>query len=252
MDTVGLEDLINVDLVLENTMSSQTDYFYVVIILIMIIQMFSFLRFTLKMSMINVNIMNRYITVFSAFQAVLMKHMVFKRMNCIQEKAKNTDDVLELLRTSRSILGLNQTINETFSMRTTNAVASGLVVLLLSLSAYWRVYGLHKDTDCYEYISPVFALLMQGHIITVLFFLGGRMPKISTCVESLSWEINKRMCSEEYSIEHRKKLEVFMLELAHTPTELTAADLFSVDNSFITSVASFIMTVMMIFIQFMT
>ncbi|XP_046679042.1 uncharacterized protein LOC124366501 [Homalodisca vitripennis] len=71
-------------------------------------------------------------------------------------------------------------------------------------------------------------------------------------VESLSWEINKRMSSKEYSIEHRKKLEVFMLELAHTPTDLTAADFFSVDNSFITSVASFIMTVMMVFIQFMT
>ncbi|KAG8256107.1 hypothetical protein J6590_076558 [Homalodisca vitripennis] len=137
-------------------------------------------------------------------------------------------------------------------MRIGNVVVGGLLTFLNCMSAYWQVYGLHKEIDCYESNSPIIALVVQGHIITELFCLGEKMSKISNCVESISWELNRRMCSKEYSIEHRKKLEVFMLELAHTPTDLTAADLFSVNNSFITSVASFIITVMMIFIQFMT
>ncbi|KAG8279578.1 hypothetical protein J6590_079417 [Homalodisca vitripennis] len=250
MDTVGLEDLTNVDLALENTMSSQTDFFYVLIFWVMMIHMFSILRFALKLDILQM--LNRKILICSAFQSVLMKHMVSKRMNRIQVKAQETDNVLELLATTRSILGFNQKIDDMFCMRTANVVEHGLLNFLLSLTAFWSIYGLHKEFYCIENHSPVFALLVQCHIFTELFCLGGKISKISNCVESLSWEINKRMSSKEYSIEHRKKLEVFMLELAHTPTDLTAADLFSVDNSFITSVASFIMTVMMVFIQFMT
>ncbi|KAG8280458.1 hypothetical protein J6590_081911 [Homalodisca vitripennis] len=156
-------------------------------------------------------------------------------MDCIEVKAEETDNVLELLVTTRNILRFNQKVDVLFSVRTANVVGHGLLMFLLCVTSLWTVFGAHKEFDCLEYHSPLFALLLQGNIITELLCLGGKILKISTSVESLSWEINKRMCSEEYPIEHRKKLEVFMLELAHTPTDLTAADLFSVDNSFITS-----------------
>ncbi|KAG8269793.1 hypothetical protein J6590_099945 [Homalodisca vitripennis] len=180
MDTVGLEDLTNVDLALENTMSSQTDFFYVLIFWVMMIHMFSILRFALKLNILHV--LNRYITICSAFQSVLMKHMVSKRMNCIQVKAQDSDNVLKLLATTRSILGFNQKIDDIFSVRTANVVAHGLLMFFLSLTSFWSIYGTHKKYYSIENHSPVFAILMQGHIITELFCLGGKISKISTCV----------------------------------------------------------------------
>ncbi|KAG8280456.1 hypothetical protein J6590_081912 [Homalodisca vitripennis] len=179
MGTVGLDDLTNVDLALETTISSQTDHYCLVIIWIMMIHMFSLLRFTL---FLDFHVLNRFITILSAFHTILLKHMVSKRMNCIPVKAKESDNVLELLTSTRPILGINKKVNEFFFLRMTNSVVYGLLTFLHCLSAYWRTYGLRKDTDNFEYISPVLALLVQGHIITELFCLGERISRISTCV----------------------------------------------------------------------
>ncbi|KAG8291212.1 hypothetical protein J6590_065640 [Homalodisca vitripennis] len=180
MDTVGLEDLINVDLELENMMSLKSDFLYVGITVLTIIHTVSILWFTQKMNILYK--CDRYITICTAFQAVLMKNMVTKRIKWIQVKEEKMANGLELLTTTRSILGFNEKVNNIFSLRMANVVVGGLLTFLHCMSAYWQVYGLHKEIDCYESNSALIALVVQGHIITELFCLGEKMSKISNCV----------------------------------------------------------------------
>ncbi|KAG8311227.1 hypothetical protein J6590_046688 [Homalodisca vitripennis] len=55
-----------------------------------------------------------------------------------------------------------------------------------------------------------------------------------------------------YQLQYRKQLEILMLELAHTPVEFTALDFVSVNNNLVTDACSFMISFMMILVQFMT
>ncbi|KAG8329454.1 hypothetical protein J6590_085432 [Homalodisca vitripennis] len=232
-DTVGLEDLISVDRDLETTLRTQIDFFYPAFVCFVTIQLSAYLRFIKETK--SAYFITVVMTKFSSVQAVLMKHMVLKRMKCIQEKVVGTRNILDIVPLTRRILGFNHKVNSVLSLCVANAISTGLLQFLASISSYWKVYGLHNMLQCYESTSPVLAAILQTHIITELLFLAGTSRRISNWVESLSWEINREICSAEHPLEYRKKLEVFMLEMAHTSTDLTALELLAVDNSFLTS-----------------
>ncbi|KAG8260840.1 hypothetical protein J6590_087439 [Homalodisca vitripennis] len=179
MNTIGLEDLNSIDSALGQTLSYQTDFFYLTFVGLAVIQLLPYLRFVQYVD--NFYIINTVTTTFSMIQAVLMKHMVSKRMKCIVEKAAETHDILDIIATTRRALGFNQKVNEVFSLRVANAVANGLIVFLQCLSAHWTVYGLHQEVD------------------------------------ALSWEINRRISFGGHSMEYRKKLHInysfFLLQL---------------------------------------
>ncbi|KAG8280452.1 hypothetical protein J6590_081905 [Homalodisca vitripennis] len=105
IDTVGLEDLSNVDLALENPMSSQTDFFYVFFSGLILIHTFLIFRFALQAKPLLT--LNGYMTQITSCQAIVMKNMISKRINYITIKPEETGDVLEVLKTTRSILRLN-------------------------------------------------------------------------------------------------------------------------------------------------
>ncbi|KAG8260842.1 hypothetical protein J6590_087441 [Homalodisca vitripennis] len=168
MNTIGLEDLNSIDRALGQTLSYQTDFFYLTFVGLAVIQLLPYLRFVQYVD--NFYVINTVTTTFSMIQAVLMKHMVSKRMKCIVEKAADTHDVLDIIATTRRTLGFNQKVNEVFSLRVANAVANGLIVFLQCLSAHWKVYGLHQEVDAF------------------------------------SWKINRRISFGGHSMEYRKKV----------------------------------------------
>ncbi|KAG8329459.1 hypothetical protein J6590_085441 [Homalodisca vitripennis] len=208
-DTVGLEDLISVDRDLETTLRTQIDFFYPAFVCFVTIQLSAYLRFIKETK--SAYFITVVMTKFSSVQAVLMKHMVLKRMKCIQEKVVGTRNILDIVPLTRRILGFNLKVNSVLSLCVANAISTGLLQFLASISSYWKVYGLHNMLQCYESTSPVLTAILQTHIITELLFLAGTSRRIS------NW------------------LEVFMLEMAHTSTDLTALELLVVDNSFLTS-----------------
>ncbi|KAG8304467.1 hypothetical protein J6590_092829 [Homalodisca vitripennis] len=211
-DTVGLEDLISVDRDLETTLRTQIDFFYPAFVCFVTIQLSAYLRFIKETK--SAYFITVVMTKFSSVQAVLMKHMVLKRMKCIQEKVVETRNILDIVSLTRRILGFNHKVNSVLSLCVANAISTGLLQFLASISSYWKVYGLHNMLQCYESTSPVLAAILQTHIITDLLFLAGTSRRIS------NW------------------LEVFMLEMAHTSTDLTALELLAVDNSFLTSAST--------------
>ncbi|KAG8270051.1 hypothetical protein J6590_093772 [Homalodisca vitripennis] len=204
MNTIGLEDLNSIDSALGQTLSYQTDFFYLTFVGLAVIQLLPYLRFVQYVD--NFYIINTVTTTFSMIQAVLMKHMVSKRMKCIVEKAAETHDILDVIATTRRTLGFNQKVNEVFSLRVANAVANGLIVFLQCLSAHWTVYGLHQEVRCFEYHSPILASVLQSYIIFQLLFLAGTSSKISSFVDALTWEINRRISFGGHSMEYRKKI----------------------------------------------
>ncbi|KAG8254584.1 hypothetical protein J6590_005134 [Homalodisca vitripennis] len=236
MDSLDLTDLSDFDAALDISLSSQTDHWYPVVVCLMSLHVVANARVDpLK----TVYRLNNLVTCFFIIQAVLLKYMVSKRINVITEKITENHEILEFMLKTRKILGYNLKVNDNFSLRVANAFPSGMLPFLHSLSIYWRTYGINKGVTKYmEYRYPVLAILLRSQIVTELLFLAGTSSRISNHVESLSWEIDRRASTGENSIEYRKKLEVFMLELAHTPVLMTGADLFTYDNGLITDVST--------------
>ncbi|KAG8305451.1 hypothetical protein J6590_069792 [Homalodisca vitripennis] len=182
-DTVGLEDLKSIDRALETTLSSQIDFFYPAFVFLVATQLLSSFRFVQEADCFY--ILNFVITSLSTAQAVLMKDMVSKRLICIQEKIEEENkNMLDLVQTTRRVLNFNKKVNEVFSLRVTNAISTGVSIFLHSLLSHWRVYGLHKEVQCFESTSPFFASLLQSLNISALIFLAGISSKIKSTVSN--------------------------------------------------------------------
>ncbi|KAG8274963.1 hypothetical protein J6590_096727 [Homalodisca vitripennis] len=130
-DTVGLEDLISVDRDLETTLRTQIDFFYPAIVCFVTIQLSPYLRFITETK--SAYFITVVMTKFSSVQAVLMKHMVLKRMKCIQEKVVGTRNILDLVPLTRRILGFNHKVNSVLSLFVVNAISTGLLQFLASI-----------------------------------------------------------------------------------------------------------------------
>ncbi|KAG8320197.1 hypothetical protein J6590_074699 [Homalodisca vitripennis] len=163
MDTVGLEDFNIIDRALENTVRFQTDFFFPGVCLsgnyptYVLLQVCTRGRLVLYVPSSN--------------------NIILNCSSCVDEAhekgAEETQNILDIVQTIRRVLNFKKNVNDVFSLRVTNAISTGVSIFLNCLLSHWRVYGLHKEVQCFESTSPFFASLLQSHIISALIFLAG-------------------------------------------------------------------------------
>ncbi|KAG8247992.1 hypothetical protein J6590_049335 [Homalodisca vitripennis] len=177
--------------------------------------------------------------------------MLSKRVQLVTFQTEQHQDTVRLVLKLRKLFELNQKLKINYSLRAANSLLAGSLVFLQSISAYWRVYGLHYDIDCLEYHAPIATVFAHGHYLDELQSIAWSASRLKSLIQSLIFEIDRKITMGELQLNYRKQLEILMLELAHTPVDFTALDFVSVDNNLVTDACSFVMTFMMIFVQFM-
>lgn len=101
------------------------------------------------------------------FQCIASKNNVLTRMNMVLKTFQKNKDEEELMTDLRPVLKYNSKINKEFCLQSAGWVLRGMALCLHSFSAYWLVYGLHFQYDCYEFTHPILSIFSQRRMMFI-------------------------------------------------------------------------------------
>lgn len=172
--------LSELDSSLDIALASQSDTFLFTIFSLLVLHGLSIFWFIKKMS--HFNPVSDFMSVTYIVQLAALKHMLSKRLGVLVSRTAGSEDLPETLNLSRQVISLNEKVNASFSLLVVDALTGGLLHLLFSAVAYWRVYGLHHLYDCYELEAPIISLFNRGYFIVILVSIAWPSTKLSDSV----------------------------------------------------------------------
>lgn len=117
----------------------------------------------------------------SYYQIASLKHMISKRL-MLFVKITEFEEGLDLLKSLRDLIALNQNVNDTFSLRVASGMYNGVLILIVSLTAYWRTHGLHHEFDYGELNHPIATAFSHCYIVTLLILMAATSDQVSNQV----------------------------------------------------------------------
>lgn len=168
------------DLSIDVSLSSQLDIFLFTLFTLLVLHVLSILWFVGEMS--HFNPVSDLLSVTYIVQLAALKHMLSKRLGVLVNRTAGSEDWTETLDLSRRITSLNEKVNASFSLLVLDALTGGLLHLLFSAVAFWRVYGLHHLYDCYELRAPIVTMFNHGYFIVTLVSISWPSTKLSESV----------------------------------------------------------------------
>lgn len=120
---------------------------------------------------------------FSNYQLASLKHMISKRLMLFVKRTK-FEDGLDLLKSLRDLIALNQNVNDTFSLRVASGMYNGVLILLVSLTASWRTHGLHHEFDYGELHHPIATAFSHCYIVILLILMAATSAQVSNQVSN--------------------------------------------------------------------
>lgn len=175
------KSLGELDSSMDVSLSSRTDFFLFTLISLLVLHVLSIVWFIKEMS--HFNPVSDFLSVTYIVQLAALKHMLSKRLGVLVRRTAGSEDLMEeTLGMSRRIISLNEKVNGSFSLLVVDALTGGLLHLLLSAVAFWRVYGLHHLYDCYELQAPIVTMFNRGYFIVILVSIAWPSNNLSESV----------------------------------------------------------------------
>lgn len=110
--------------------------------------------------------LKRFLNVFTLLKIRSLKFILAKRLREIRRKFRENEVVvLEYVLHTRMLMNWNRTINACYSLWVLTSSLHGLITLLNTRTAYWKVYGLHSEYDFLELRRPLIAWVIQGRVV---------------------------------------------------------------------------------------
>lgn len=129
---------------------------------------------------------NALMNVFTYLQIPGLKFILAKRLRSIERDFRENEvDVLKYVLHTRVLMNWNQSINACYSSRVLTSSLNGLLTLLNSLTAYWKLYGLQSEIDCFELRCPLIAWVVQGRVVMDTLFIVAGSSYLSASVSML-------------------------------------------------------------------
>lgn len=117
-------------------------------------------------------------------QLAALKHMISKRLKEFVKKTE-PEDRLDHLKSLRDLITINQNVNDNFSLRVASGMYSGILILLVSLTAYWRTHGLHCEFDYSELHYPIATAFSHCYIVLLMILMAATSAQVSDKVNKL-------------------------------------------------------------------
>lgn len=120
----------------------------------------------------------------SNLQLASLKHFISKRLKGFVKKSE-FEDLFDDLKSLRGLMSLNQDVNDAFSLRVASGMVNGILILLVSLTAYWQTHGLHHEFDYSEFHHPIATAFSHCYIVFLLFIMAATSAQVSNQVNKL-------------------------------------------------------------------
>lgn len=162
-----LEDLNDFNLSMDLPTSTNSGVIIPVIIFFVVGQMsaFTFLARTPFL-------LNFFIFVSTNYTVTATKHLASKTMKALIDKMVKSESPIEVVHHFRQVLTYGHLSEDIFSFSVLSGLSGGVFMILLSLTAYWKAYGLHKICNCFESQHPFVSIVSQYYAMCQLLLLG--------------------------------------------------------------------------------
>lgn len=117
-------------------------------------------------------LINYMIFVSTTYTVSGTKHLVFKSMKDVIDKMILSKSPINIILHLRQALLRNQRIEDKYSFSVLVGLSNGMFMILISLTTFWNVYGLHKICDCFESNHPLITVVSQYYAMFQLILLG--------------------------------------------------------------------------------
>lgn len=105
------------------------------------------------------------------YTVTAIKHLVSKSLKTVHYKMVPSESPISFVHYFRQVLAYNHRIEETYSFSVLIGLSGGVFMMCLSLTEYWKCFGLHKICDSYESNHPVISIVSQYYTMCQLLLL---------------------------------------------------------------------------------
>ncbi|KAG8260774.1 hypothetical protein J6590_089319 [Homalodisca vitripennis] len=153
-----------------------------------------------------------------------MKYIVIKQLRCVRSWARSSATVEKLISNTRQILGWNSSIN--CADGPTAAFLEGLAFVATLRSCV--------------YISALSIAILLAVLCSI----------VADEVEEIKMQLDITWTARPCTRKQQKMMSLFILELYHSPVELSALGFFDINRPTLVSALSIIISCMLVLIQF--
>lgn len=167
----NFEKISELNSFLDLTKSTQNvDGFIPVIVSLLVAHVSSFTFLSIPNEIVF--LINYMIFVSTTYTVSGTKHLVSKSMKAVIEKMIQSESPINIALHLRQALLRNQRIEDKYSFSVLVGLSNGIFMILISLTTFWNVYGLHKICDCFESNHPLISIVSQYYAMFQLTLLG--------------------------------------------------------------------------------
>lgn len=106
------------------------------------------------------------------YTVIAVKHLVSKSLKSVRYKTVRSESPIEVVHYCRQVLAHSYRIEETYSFSVLVGLFGGVFMMCLSLTEYWKCWGLHKICDSFESNHPFISIISQYYTMCQLLLLG--------------------------------------------------------------------------------
>lgn len=106
------------------------------------------------------------------YTVTAVKHLVSKSFKSVRYKTVRSESPIEVVHCCRQVLAYSYRIEEIYSFSVLVGLFGGVFMMCLSLTEYWKCWGLHKICDSFESNHPFISIISQYYTMCQLLLLG--------------------------------------------------------------------------------
>lgn len=164
------EGLTELNSTLDLHKSSDSGVVVPIIIFFLLAHVSAFTCFTLSSGFV---FLTHYLLLISTnYTVTAIKHVLSKSLKAVIDKMIQEDRPVKVVHSFRRVLAHNQTIVEIYSFSVLVGSSGGVFMVVISLTDYWKVYGLYKSCFCFESSHPFLTIASQHFAMFQLLLLG--------------------------------------------------------------------------------
>lgn len=167
VDCFNLEELLELSSTLDVPSSTHSDIMIPIMICLLVAHVSAFTYLAQ-----NVFIINYLLFACTNYTLIATKRIVSKRIKAVIDKMVQKDNPIEVVHNFRQVLTQSQGLEDIYFVSVLIGLTGGLFMILISLSLYWKVYGLLKTCDCFESKHPFVTIFSQYYAMCQLLLLG--------------------------------------------------------------------------------
>lgn len=150
--------------------SSDSGVVVPIIIFFLLAHVSAFTCFTLSSGFV---FLSHYLLLISSnYTVTAIKHVLSKSLRAVVDKMIHEERPVKVVHCFRRVLAHNQTIVDIYSFSVLVGSSGGVFMVVISLTEYWKVYGLHKSCFCFESSHPFLTIASQHFAMFQLLLLG--------------------------------------------------------------------------------